>query len=115
MATCYDSHLNRKGWPTRVYDRETMNPVMVRYPIRVQEKEKALNEASKSNIELGSWFESPLHPKETVLSNYDYVDGMCPQAEKASREVVNLPLHPRVNEKIVRKTIDFITRFTPVT
>jgi dTDP-4-amino-4,6-dideoxygalactose transaminase len=37
---------------------------------------------------------------------------MCPEAEKACREVVNLPLHPRVNEKTVRRTSDFITRFT---
>jgi hypothetical protein len=37
---------------------------------------------------------------------------MCPEAEKAAREVVNLPLHPRASEKTAVKTIKFITSFT---
>jgi dTDP-4-amino-4,6-dideoxygalactose transaminase len=91
-----------------------MEPVMVRYPLRIAEKNKALTEASKTGIELGSWFECPLHPIETPLEAYDYEIGMCPEAEKASNEVVNLPVHPRVNEKVARRTVEFITRFTKV-
>jgi len=37
---------------------------------------------------------------------------MCPEAEKASSQVVNLPLHPRTNEKTAEKTVEFITGFT---
>ncbi len=91
-----------------------MEPVMVRYPVRIGEKNKALAEAAKAGIELGSWFECPLHPIETPLDAYDYEIGMCPEAEKASREVVNLPLHPRAEEKTVKRTVEFITRFTQV-
>jgi dTDP-4-amino-4,6-dideoxygalactose transaminase len=90
-----------------------MNPVMVRYPLRIKEKDRALAEAASAGIELGSWFESPLHPKETPLE-YDYTPGQCPQAEKACSQTVNLPLHPRVNEKTARKTVEFIMRFTPI-
>jgi dTDP-4-amino-4,6-dideoxygalactose transaminase len=39
---------------------------------------------------------------------------MCPEAEKASKEVVNLPLHPRVDERTARRTVEFITSFTAV-
>jgi len=42
---------------------------------------------------------------------YDYTDGMCPVAERASRQVVNLPLHPRADEKTARKTVAFLTEF----
>ena len=87
---------------------------MVRYPVRIKEKEKALETAASAGVELGSWFECPLHPIETPLKAYDYEIGMCPEAEKAGREVVNLPTHPRANEKTVRKTVEFITRFTQV-
>ncbi|MDO8302486.1 MAG: DegT/DnrJ/EryC1/StrS family aminotransferase, partial [Sedimentisphaerales bacterium] len=111
MAELYDTLLAEKGWPTRQYDRSVMDPVMVRYPVRVSDKAKALAEAAAAGVELGSWFECPLHPIETPLEKYDYKTGMCPEAEKASKEVVNLPLHPRVNEKTARKTVDFITRF----
>jgi len=37
---------------------------------------------------------------------------MCPEAEKAGREVVNLPLHPRASDQTARKSVDFITGFT---
>ncbi len=112
MARLYDELLENKGWKARNYDKAVMAPVMVRYPLRIKQKQEALTRAAKAGIELGSWFECPLHPIETPLASYDYKIGMCPQAEKAAREVVNLPLHPRANARTAEKTINFITRFT---
>jgi len=114
MALLYDRFLESKGWKSRSYDRAVMQPVMVRYPVRITEKQKALVQAAKAGIELGSWFECPLHPIETPLASYDYAAGMCPEAEKAAREVVNLPLHPRASEKTIERTVEFIARFTQV-
>jgi dTDP-4-amino-4,6-dideoxygalactose transaminase len=112
MADLYDRLLREKGWISREYDKSVMDPVMVRYPLRITEKSKALKEAAVAGIELGSWFECPLHPIETPLEAYDYKIGMCPEAEKAAKEVVNLPVHPRTSEKTVKKTVDFITQFS---
>jgi len=112
MAKLYDKMLSEKGWTPRQYDPAVQDPVMVRYPVRITEKDKALQAATGAGIELGSWFECPLHPIETPLKAYDYEIGMCPEAEKASKEVVNLPLHPRTDKKTVRKTVEFITKFT---
>ena len=112
MALRYDRLLEDKGFRSRSYDSGVMRPVMVRYPLRIEEKTKALEQAMRAGIELGSWFECPLHPIETPLASYDYEIGMCPEAEKAGREVVNLPLHPRADEETVRKSVDFITCFT---
>jgi dTDP-4-amino-4,6-dideoxygalactose transaminase len=112
MARLYDELLENKGWKGRNYDQTLLEPVMVRYPVRIREKQEALAQAAKAGIELGSWFECPLHPIETPLASYDYQTGMCPQAEKAAREVVNLPLHPRASRKTLEKTVKFITGFT---
>ncbi|UCG48873.1 MAG: DegT/DnrJ/EryC1/StrS family aminotransferase [Phycisphaerales bacterium] len=114
MARLYDQLLQQKGWHGRKYDSDLMDPVLVRYPVRIVEKDKALAGAAKAGIELGSWFECPLHPSETPLSSYGYEAGMCPEAERASREAVNLPLHPRANERTVRRSVDFISRFMEV-
>jgi perosamine synthetase len=112
IAQLYDGLLAEKGWNARGYNKSIIDPVMVRYPVRIKEKNRALEEAAGAGIELGSWFECPLHPIETPLEAYDYKIGMCPEAEKAAKEVVNLPVHPRVNDKMAKKTVDFITRFT---
>jgi perosamine synthetase len=112
MARLYDKLLAANGWKPSKDNRNWAEPVLVRYPVRIKEKDKALPQATKAGIELGSWFECPLHPIETPLASYDYELGMCPEAEKAAREVVNLPLHPRVSEKTAVKTVEFITCFT---
>jgi perosamine synthetase len=114
IARLYDQLLEQKGWSVPKYDSTIFEPVLVRYPVRINNKNKALEQAAKAGIELGSWFESPLHPIETPLDVYDYVPGSCPQAEKAAQEVVNLPLHPRVDEKTARKTVEFITCFNQI-
>lgn len=112
MAQLYDDLLAKKGWKTRQYDSSVQDPIMVRYPVRITEKDKALEEAASHGIELGSWFECPLHPIETPLEKYDYQIGMCPEAEKAAKEVVNLPLHPRAGKRTVERSVEFITRYT---
>jgi len=112
MADLYDGLLEAKGWRVRDFDRSMIEPVMVRYPVRITEKARALAEAAGAGVELGSWFECPLHPIETPLALYDYEMGMCPEAEKAAEEVVNLPLHTRAAEKTARRSVDFITGFT---
>jgi perosamine synthetase len=114
MTQLYDELFTAKGFKSGKDGREWAEPVLVRYPVRITEKEKALLQAAKAGIELGSWFECPLHPIETPLASYDYELGMCPEAEKAAREVVNLPLHLRANEKTAVKTVEFITGFTQI-
>lgn len=86
---------------------------MVRYPIKITEKKKALALAASAGIELGDWFECPLHAIDAPLETYGYTLGMCPVAEKVSDQVVNLPTHPRASERTARKTVEFIMQFTP--
>jgi len=112
MAQLYDELLVDKDWKSSNDSRDWVEPVLVRYPVRITEKYKTLTQAAKSGIELGSWFESPLHPIETPLASYDYELGICPEAEKAAREIVNLPLHLRAHEKTVKRSVEFITSFT---
>jgi dTDP-4-amino-4,6-dideoxygalactose transaminase len=112
MRQTYDALLDAIDWPRpRVPDH--LDCVMVRYPVRVADKTRALADAARHFVELGSWFECPLHPIETPLEDYGYRIGMCPEAERASREVVNLPLHPRANVAVARRTVDFISRIGP--
>ncbi|MBN2181649.1 MAG: aminotransferase class I/II-fold pyridoxal phosphate-dependent enzyme [Sedimentisphaerales bacterium] len=111
MALLYEKLLKQRGWSIPKFDSSGSDPVLVRYPLRIDGKSEALEKAAGKGIELGSWFECPLHPIETPLEVYNYMHGSCPQAEIAARQVVNLPLHPRVDEKIARKTVEFVTGF----
>lgn len=112
MGRVYDELLAQRGWPTPTIP-EKLDPVLVRYPVRVVDKQKALATAARNFVELGSWFECPLHPNETPMEAYGYHVGMCPEADRACREVVNLPVHPRTNEATARRSVDFVVAIGP--
>jgi perosamine synthetase len=107
LTQIYDELLAARGWPVSKPPADT-DPVLVRYPVRVADKPRALSTAARHFVELGSWFECPLHPIETPLEAYGYHSGMCPQSERACRETVNLPLHPRASAATARRSVDFV-------
>lgn len=111
LAEHYGKLLREKGWQPLEFQEEH-EPVMVGYPVRVKDKDRVLAEASAKLVELGSWFESPLHPKETPLAQYGYEWGSCPNAEKASQQVVMLPTHPRTTQREARRVVDFLAART---
>ena len=107
MRLIYDELLTAAGWPVPALP-DYMDPVLVRYPIRVADKTRAVAEAPGRGIELGTWFECPLHPIKTPMELYDYEVGMYPVGERACREVVNLPTHIRANEAVARRSVKFL-------
>lgn len=114
MALLYDELLSENDWPV-AQTPDTMDPVLVRYPLRVADKPRAVAEASSAGVELGTWFECPLHQALVSLDVYDYHTGMCPHAERAAAEVVNLPTHRRANDRVARRTVEFVRRIGPPT
>jgi dTDP-4-amino-4,6-dideoxygalactose transaminase len=107
MASLYADLLRGAGWSLPGIP-DYMDPVLVRYLVRVADKAKAVAEAPARRVELGTWFECPLHPIETPMHLYDYHEGMCPVAEKACREVVNLPTHLRAGDRTARRGVEFL-------
>ena len=84
---------------------------LVRYPLRVEDRDAFLAAAFRERIEVGTWFECPLHPKETDHALFDYEFGCCPEAERAAGQVVNLPVHMRVSRKYAERVVDFARRY----
>jgi dTDP-4-amino-4,6-dideoxygalactose transaminase len=112
MRHLYDRLLSEAGFPVPAIPAAS-DPVLVRYPVRVADKARAVAEAPSALVELGTWFECPLHPIETPLHLYDYKAGMCPVAEQACREVVNLPMHLRAGDKTARRSVALVSKIGP--
>jgi dTDP-4-amino-4,6-dideoxygalactose transaminase len=116
-------NLARRGHATRRYQAELprlgyrvphipehWDTPLLRFPLRVANKEEALAQAARHGVEIGSWFECPLHPGETDQAAFGYVDGMCPVSERAAAEVINLPTHRRVRERDIDRTLAFVAQ-----
>lgn len=107
VAETYRSELPALGYSVPVWTKN-VEPVFLRFPVRVANKKEAVAKAVEYGVEIGSWFECPLHPAETDQAAFGYREGQCPVAEKAAREVINLPTHQRVGEKDIEKTLRFL-------
>jgi dTDP-4-amino-4,6-dideoxygalactose transaminase len=63
---------------------------MLRYTIRVPDRDRLLENARDRHIPVGDWFISPLYPVTAHLERWGYRVGQCPIAERACQEVINL-------------------------
>ena len=105
----YRAELPRLGFELPATPPHWDTPLL-RFPVRVANKAAALAEAARYSVEIGSWFECPLHPIETDQAAFGYRAGMCPVAERAAAEVINLPTHRRVGPRDLQRTLDFVQK-----
>jgi dTDP-4-amino-4,6-dideoxygalactose transaminase len=94
----YTSRLSKLG--IRTFEAPAKaEPALVRYPVRVRHRAATLR-AVAPHAALGTWFTSVL--QESLSPSYGgYIEGSCPRAESAAKELVNLPTNPRVTERDV--------------
>jgi dTDP-4-amino-4,6-dideoxygalactose transaminase len=109
IARYYVERLQEIGWPVPRWPRGA-EVTLLRFPVRVRNKAAALDAADKQLVELGDWFVRPLHSHLAPQEDFGYETGMCPQAEKAAREIVNLPLHTRVSLRQADRVVAFLQR-----
>ena len=107
IAQVYRKTLEDVGW-RQPHLPKGAEVAFVRYPVRVGNKDELLKRAPWRLIELGDWFDCPIHPKKANPALFGYTRGMCPQAEKASREVINLPTHRKVSKASARRTVRWV-------
>ncbi len=111
LAAFYEEQLTRAKWPMPELP-SWADTVYLRFPVRVQNKQEMLHRAARHFIELGDWFDRPLHyAKSETLEPFGYEEGMCPNGEKAARECINLPLHPRVGLGHAKRAVRLLLKY----
>lgn len=113
LKQVYDEALRASGLPL-LHIEDHADPVLLRYPVRVRNKAQVIARAQRRRIELGDWFNHPLHPREANAEAFGYQSGLCPEAERAAAEVVNLPLTESTTEKTARKAVEFLKQVAEV-
>lgn len=91
VCDVYDQALQAEGIP--VASRPEGTP-LVRYPIWTTDWHAAWRFFMARQIELGRWFNHPVHPARANRRFVRYEDGTCPVGEWMAEHVANLPTHP---------------------
>jgi dTDP-4-amino-4,6-dideoxygalactose transaminase len=80
----------------------------LRYPLRVTDRSRFTIAAERAGVDLGDWFVSPIHPVMEDLERWAYRAGSARQAERACREIVNLPTDSGFGDRDVERVIAFL-------
>jgi dTDP-4-amino-4,6-dideoxygalactose transaminase len=113
ITDAYSAALASRGLTLPVPPRDgraASQPVYVRLPYLARRREALLSAAAAEGLELGLWFEAPVHPERTDLTAVGYSLGSCPVAERTCRQIVNLPCHPGVNQADVDRYTDLLAQ-----
>jgi len=85
------------------------DPVLLRYPVRVCDKQRVLALARRRRIEVGDWYTDPIDRPESLKGKtFGYQTGMCPEGERAAKEVVNLPMHPGTTQRTAHRALELL-------
>ena len=111
LKAVYDVALEAAGLPV-LHVPEGIDPVLLRYPVRLKNKARVLAEARRRGLEIGDWYSHPIDRPETLSAEvFGYQPGSCPQGELAACEVINLPMSRHVTEKSAYDMVEFLKEF----
>jgi dTDP-4-amino-4,6-dideoxygalactose transaminase len=63
------------------------------------------------NILLGDWYTTPIAPDDTNLDEMKYKIGNCPNAERLSKETLNLPTHINISLEDAKRIVTFLKKY----
>ncbi len=86
------------------------SPNYLIYTIRVKKRDKLLDFLAKSGISCVVYYPIPIHLQK-ALAHLGYKKGDFPNAERAAREVLSLPLYPELQEIEIRYVCSRIKEF----
>jgi len=104
-AKIYTEYLmsrNKNHVPPALFE----NHSFLRYPLLVENREKVFYLAEKQKVELGEWFNSPLHPVEDGFEKWQLNPAYFPNAVFAGKRIINLP----TDSKDVANVLKFLQK-----
>lgn len=97
IATIYKENLNKKILSKRIVKQIPFS-TNLRFPVFVINRNNLIKDLKRHGIFVSDiWYDAPIAPKR-YLSQTTYKD-QCPQAQKISSRIINLPTHKNVLEK----------------
>ncbi|MBI2268284.1 MAG: aminotransferase class I/II-fold pyridoxal phosphate-dependent enzyme [Candidatus Blackburnbacteria bacterium] len=91
----------------KVLPPDVSGAVWLRFPISINDAFGLISYAKRRGILFGDWYKSVVMPAEN-LSKVGYTFGTCPNAEKLSKMVVNLPTYPGMKVEEVLKVVEVV-------
>ena len=110
QAAAYDAALGAIDGVTAPAVHDGNEHVYHQYTIRAARRDDLKKHVSDSGIGCAVYYPKPLH-LQPCFSEFGYREGDFPEAERASREVLSLPVYPELTQPQRESVVDAIRRF----
>ena len=88
------------------------NQSFLRFAVKHKKAHEIIYESwHRENILLGDWYTTPIAPDDTRVEEMKYRIGECKNAEKLSKQTLNLPTHINISIEDAQKIINFLEKF----
>lgn len=77
-----------------ILPKNTLGATYLRFNLLTQKADEYRYQAKKKGIILGNWYRHVVDPSDVKLETINYIEGSCPNAEKAAARSLNLPTYP---------------------
>lgn len=85
--------------------------VLLRYSIKVENRDDLVKYLEINNVQVGDWYTTPIAPKEVDMGVVGYVEGLCPLGEKVCGQIINLPNHINLSEDGAKRLANLIKKY----
>ncbi len=113
IADFYYNELKNTGFELPL-DSVDSKQTFLRFTIKHLKAHEIIKSAWQKNLLIGDWYTTPIAPHDTRLEKVGYALGSCPQVEKLSKIVLNLPTHINISEKEAKIIVKFLKQFNKV-
>jgi len=90
--------------------KQGVKHVFHQYTIRAEKRDNLMNYLKENGVGCGIYYPKPLHMHPCFVK-FGYKEGDFPVAEKASKEVLSLPVHPSLTEEDINRIIKTVGEF----
>lgn len=111
-AELLTKRLKKIGWVKVPFVKKNVKHVFHQYTIKVDEKirDDLIKHLNNEGVVCGVYYPKPLH-MHPFFTKLGYKKGDFPIAEKLSKQVISLPVHPSVSEEDIDKIIKVLSEF----
>lgn len=110
IASIYSENIDKRILSAKLV-KNISNSANLRFPIFVNNRASLVNFLKKQSIFISDiWYDAPIAPKRYIpQTNYNH---QCPNAEKVSEMILNLPTHKNVSEKDAERISELINQWS---
>ena len=105
-----ESGLVKSGAVRLPHRTGTGRHIFNQYTLRVQDRDRLRTHLNEAGVGHSVYYPVPLHQQE-CFQELGYGEGSFPEAEKACREVLSLPVYPELTPAMLEQVVEAIGRF----